>query len=84
MPRFRVTFRKTVYDATGHAHDICQRIVEVDAHDCSSAQSAAIACFCDRERITHWLNHADGMEIAPAGERLADRSMLDGGARRAA
>ena len=84
MPRFRATFRKTVYDATGHAHDICQRIVEVEARDCGSARDAAIACFCDRERITHWLNHADDMEIAPAEQSPADRAMPDGRTRRAA
>ena len=70
MPRFRVTFRKTVYDATGHAHDICQRIVEVEARDCGSARDAAIACFCDRERITHWLNHADTWRSRRPSNRL--------------
>ena len=84
MPRFRVTFRKVVYDNTGHAHDICQRIVEVDARDSGSARGAAIECFCDRERITHWLNHADRHGDRAAEQSLADRAVVDGRTRRAA
>ncbi len=84
MPRFRVTFRKIVYDDTGHARDICQRTVEVDARDSDSAQASAIDCFCDLERITSWLNHADWMEIARVERALVRSSVRDGGARRAA
>ncbi len=84
MPRFRVTFRKIVYGNTGHARDICQRIVEVEAHDSSAAQVAAIACFCELESVTDWLNHADRLEIARVERTPANRTAGGDGARRAA
>ncbi len=83
MPRFRIAFRKVVYGDTGHAHTICQRIVDVEARDRGSAQAAAIQSFCDLENITDWLNHADWMEIARA-ETLARSSDRPGRVRRAA
>lgn len=64
MPRFRVTFRKIVYDNTGHARTICQRIVEVEARGSGSAQATAIGHFCQMENIANWLEHADWMETA--------------------
>ena len=84
MPRFRVTFRKIVYGNTGHACAICQRVVDVDAHDIGSAQAAAIQRFCDLETIDNWLNHADWLEIARAERTLARRAIRYGGARHAA
>ena len=84
MPRFRVTFRKIVYGNTGQACDICQRIIEVDARDSSAAEDAAIACFCDLENVTDWLNHADRLEIARIARVPAHRAMRDGDARQAA
>ena len=84
MPRFRVTFRKIVYGNTGHACAICQRIVDVDAHDIGSAQTAAIERFCDLETINNWLNHADWMEIARAERALARHAIRESGVRRAA
>ncbi len=84
MPRFRVTFCKVVYGNTGHAHTICQRIVEVEAHDRSAAEAAAIVSFCDLENITNWLYHADWMEVARANPVLTRPSIGDGRAQRAA
>jgi hypothetical protein len=84
MPRFRVTFRKVVYGDTGHACAICQRIVDVEAHDSGSAQAAAIESFCDLENVSSWLNHADWMEVARLQPVLARPSVNDGRARRAA
>jgi hypothetical protein len=83
MPRFRVTFRKVVYGNTGHAYDICQRIVEVKARDSEAAQVTAIRSFCDLENVTNWLHHADRMEVAVLA-RTAHRSIRDVGDRRAA
>ncbi len=74
MARFRVTFRKIVYGNTGQVRDICQRVVEVDARDAGSAEAAAIDCFCDLEHITHWLNHADRLEIARIAPTSGRRS----------
>ena len=84
MARFRVAFRKVVYGNTGHAHTICQRIVDVDARDKGAAEAAAIQSFCHLENIKDWLNHADWMEIAPAGRPQADPAIGHGRARRAA
>ena len=84
MPRFRVTFRKVVYGNTGLARTICQRVVDVDAHDIGSAQATAIARFCDLEAITDWLNHADWLEIARAERTLARPAIRYGGTRHAA
>ena len=84
MPRFRIMFRKVVYGDTGHACTICQRIVDVEARDSSSAETAAIESFCNLERITDWLMHADWMEIARADQVLARPSIRYGAAKRAA
>ena len=84
MPRFRVTFRKVVYDDTGHARAICQRIVEVEEHDDASAQATAMQRFCDLENVTNWLNHADWMEIARVNQLLARPSVRESRARQAA
>ena len=84
MPRFRVTFRKIVYDDTGHARAICQRIVEVEERDDASAQATAMQRFCDLESVTSWLNHADWMEIARVDQLLARPSNRESRARQAA
>ena len=84
MPRFRIAFRKVVYGDTGHAHTICQRIVEVDARDKNSAEAAAVQSFCALEHVTDWLNHADWMETAPADALMAGASAAPGRVRRAA
>ena len=84
MPQFRVTFRKIVYGNTGHASDICQRIVAVDACDSGSAEAAAIDCFCEKEHIANWLDHADRLEIVEVERVPAGPAIDDGDARRAA
>jgi len=84
MPRYRITFRKIVYGNTGHARDICQRTVEVDAHDSESAQAAAIECFCELEHIADWLNHADRLEIARVEQALIQQAVGGRETRRAA
>ncbi len=66
MPRFCVTFLKVVYGSTGQACTICQRVVEVDAHDMGAAQTTAAQRFCGLENVGNWIDHADWMEIAPA------------------
>ncbi len=84
MPRFRVTFRKVVYDNTGHARAICQRIVEVEERDSASARATAMQRFCDLENVTNWLNHADWMEIARDNRMVASSSARESRARHAA
>ncbi len=84
MPRFRITFRKVVYGSTGHARDICQRVVDVEARDRTAAEAAAIASFCDLENVSDWLHHADRLEVARVGRSTAHRSARDDMANRAA
>jgi hypothetical protein len=84
MPRFRVTFRKVVYDNTGHARAICQRIVEVEERDSAAAQATAMQRFCDLENVTNWLNHADWMEVARDNRMVARSSVRESRARHAA
>ncbi len=84
MPRFRVTFRKIVYGNTGHPCEICQRIVDVNARDSTSAETAAIESFCDLESVANWLDHADRLEITRMSQAAVARPLAEGAVRRAA
>lgn len=71
MPRYRVTFFKTVCGDTGHETSACQRAVEVDAESAEAALEPARALFCKLEQIRHWSFRSDAcaaeeIPIAPA------------------
>ena len=63
MPRYRVTFLKTVCGGTGREATVCQRAVEVDAENAEAALEPARALFCKLEQIRHWSFRADGCAI---------------------
>jgi len=70
MPRYRVSFFKTVYGDTGREAAICQRAVEVEAASAEAALEPARALFCKLEDIRHWSIRSDGcatqeVEIRP-------------------
>jgi hypothetical protein len=76
MPRYRVTFFKTVCGDTGHETSVCQRAVEVDAESAEAALEPARALFCNLEQIRHWSFRSDActteelpMPRAHAGKR---------------
>jgi hypothetical protein len=59
MPRFRVTFFKTVCGDTGNEMRACQRAVEVEAQNAEAALEPARALFCKLEHIGHWSFRSD-------------------------
>ena len=74
MPRYRVTFFKTVCGDTGRETSVCQRAVEVDAESPEAALEPARALFCKREQIGHWSFRSDAcateeVPILPAHTR---------------
>jgi hypothetical protein len=59
MPRYRITFYKTVCGDTGHEAAVCQRAVEVEADSAEAALEPARALFCALEQIRHWSIRSD-------------------------
>ncbi|HEY7382213.1 MAG TPA: hypothetical protein VH743_00975 [Beijerinckiaceae bacterium] len=77
MPRYRVTFFKTVCGDTGRETSVCQRAVEVDAENADAAIEPARALFCKLEQIPHWSVRSDAcateemrMPRAPLAKRM--------------
>lgn len=68
MAVYTVDFTKVVTDSTGHDHRIRQRRLEVRADDADEAHEKAARRFCEKERVRHWTNHADDMEVKLARE----------------
>ncbi|WWP78046.1 hypothetical protein V5279_35965 [Bradyrhizobium sp. 26S5] len=66
MPRYVVRFMKTVSGDNGHEAEICQRFVEVDAPDKSSAAELAKTKFCETEHLKNWSIHADRICVLDA------------------
>jgi hypothetical protein len=60
MPRYRVSFFKTVCGDTGNEAAVCQRAVEVEAENAEAALEPARALFCKLEEIRHWSIRSDG------------------------
>jgi hypothetical protein len=55
---------KHVTGENGHQAEICQRSLEIEAQDKSSAVNLAKALFCDAERVKDWSLHADRVHVA--------------------
>ena len=77
MPRYRVTFFKTVCGDTGRETRARQRAVEVEAESAEAALEPARALFCKLEQIGHWSFRSDACATeevpilpAPAGKRM--------------
>lgn len=66
MARYVAKFMKDVLGDNGHEAEICQRVIEVNAPDKERAAALAKVKFCEAERLTDWLIHADRICIADA------------------
>ena len=77
MPRYRVTFFKTVCGDTGREMSVCQRAVEVDAESAEAGLEPARALFCNLEQIRHWSFRSDACatDEVPILPAHADRRM---------
>lgn len=63
MARFEIRFLKDVANDTGHMRSIVQRVINVDAASAEDACAQACALFCKRERVGHWRDHSDRLEV---------------------
>jgi hypothetical protein len=63
MSRYIVRFWKTVMGDRGQESQICQASLELDARTKEQAAEIAKRTFCDAQRISDWLDHADRVDI---------------------
>jgi hypothetical protein len=63
MARYEVRFLKDICNDTGHPRCVVQHIVRLEAADTTRAHDEACAVFCGHEKIGHWRDHADRIEI---------------------
>ncbi|RXH07476.1 hypothetical protein [Bradyrhizobium guangzhouense] len=66
MAHFTVRFLKNVISDQGKSREVCQRTVDVDAHDATEAASLAQRQFCELREIADWSLHADRIDVQPA------------------
>jgi hypothetical protein len=57
---------KDVLGKSGHAAEICQRSIEIEAPSRGHAAELAKIKFCETEKVKDWLLHADRVRIADA------------------
>ena len=69
MPRYCVTFLKTVCNDRGDERRICQRTLEVESAGEDAAIKLAKQLFCFREKISDWSLRSDSYEVN--GPRLS-------------
>lgn len=62
MALYRVRFIKTVSDATGHEHRMCQREFDIEAETREDAIEEAKDRFSSAEQSSHWSLRADTIE----------------------
>lgn len=70
MAMYQVRFLKDVCNDMGHARSILQRMVQVEASCLDQAGAEACRLFCTRERVGHWRDHADRMEVDQVSWRM--------------
>lgn len=63
MARFEVRFLKDVCNDVGHPRCVLQRIVVMESRDALHARDEACVLFCAREKVGHWRDHADRIEV---------------------
>ena len=66
MARYIARFMKNVLGENGHQAEICQRALEIDASDKTSAADVAKVKFCEAEKVTHWSLHAEHVQVIDA------------------
>jgi hypothetical protein len=64
MARYIARFMKDVLGENGHEMEICQRSLEIDAENKAVATDAAMAKFCESEKVRDWFLRADRVLIA--------------------
>ena len=66
MPRYIVRFMKDVLGEAGHASEVCQSAVELDAPNDRAAETMAKQRFCEMHGTHDWSLHADRFKVEPA------------------
>ena len=64
MARYVARFMKDVLGENGHETEICQRSLEINAENQAVATDAAMAKFCESEKVRDWFLRADRVLIA--------------------
>lgn len=63
MPSYRIRFVNRVLSSDGHQFTAVQRILRIVADDADQATRLAQRRFEELERVTHWRNHAQSMQV---------------------
>ena len=66
MARYIARFMKDVLGENGHQAEICQRSVEIEALNKANAAELAKIKFCEAEKVTNWILHADRVHVTDA------------------
>jgi len=66
MPIYVGRFIKEVLGDNGHAEQVCQHVVEVEACDPDAARQHAIVSFHEAVGLQDWTLRADRLDIHPA------------------
>ena len=64
MARYIARFMKDVLGENGHAAEICQRSIEIEAENQAGAADAAKVKFCETENVKDWFLRADRVHVA--------------------
>ncbi|MDB5642895.1 MAG: hypothetical protein JWN07_2212 [Hyphomicrobiales bacterium] len=63
MARYEVRFLKDVCNDTGRAACVLQHVIAIEAADALRAQDEACTLFCLHEKVGHWRDHADRVDV---------------------
>jgi hypothetical protein len=66
MSHYVVKFLKKVVGDNGREEEICQCVLEINAHSRTEAAELAKKNFCEAQGVSHWLVHADRMDVKEA------------------
>ena len=66
MTRYIAGFTKDVLGENGHAAEICQRSIEIEAPSRGHAVELAKIGFCETDKVKEWMLHAVRVRIADA------------------
>jgi hypothetical protein len=73
MALYRVRFLKTVCDATGHEHQICQSAIDVEAESNEAAIARAERLFASRNGACDWRFYVDRVHVDRSEATSASR-----------
>jgi hypothetical protein len=63
MAQFEIRFLKDVCNDIGRPSCVLQRVVSLEAQDAGHARDEACTIFCAHERVGHWRDHADRIDV---------------------